>query len=91
MDSVDGAIEFSHTGPAMKIERGYAQHDGSRNDKGAVSYSREMLKKAKAQGKGVYVVEYVGGKTASSVKAQARKDGFVPTVGHRDLKSATDE
>jgi cysteinyl-tRNA synthetase len=67
------------------------KHDGSRNDKGAVSYSREMLKKAKAQGKGVYVVEYVGGKTASSVKAQARKDGFVPTVGHRDLKSATDE
>lgn len=32
MDSVDGAIEFSHTGPAMKIERGYAQHVGSRNE-----------------------------------------------------------
>lgn len=67
------------------------KHDGSRNDKGAVSYSREMLKKAKAQGKGVYVVEYVGGKTASSVKSEARKDGFVPTVGRRDLNSATDD
>jgi serine/threonine protein phosphatase PrpC len=32
MDAVDGAIEFSQTGPAMKIERGYAQHVGSRTE-----------------------------------------------------------
>jgi serine/threonine protein phosphatase PrpC len=32
MDALDGAPEFSHTQPAMKIERGYAQHVGSRNE-----------------------------------------------------------
>jgi PPM family protein phosphatase len=32
MDALDGARKFSHIGPAMKIERGYAQHVGSRNE-----------------------------------------------------------
>jgi serine/threonine protein phosphatase PrpC len=32
MDALDGAPEFSHINPAMKIERGYAQHVGSRNE-----------------------------------------------------------
>src|SRR6185503_4455362 len=32
MDALDGVPEFSQIRPAMKIERGYAQHVGSRNE-----------------------------------------------------------
>lgn len=65
-------------------------HDGKRNAADGVRHSTKLLKKAKAKGKGVYVVEYVGGKTARSVKDEARKDGFVASTGERMLKSATE-
>ncbi len=66
-------------------------HDGRRNRAEGVKWSKTLLKKAKDQGKGVYVVEYVGGKEASRVKDEARKDGFVASTGDRMLKTATDE
>ena len=66
-------------------------HDGRRNSKESVDWSRKLLKQAKAQGKGVYVVEYVGGKTAADVKSEARRDGFVASTGRRDLTTATED
>lgn len=66
-------------------------HDGRRNSKEAVAWSRKLLKQAKAQGKGVYVVEYVGGKTAASVREEARRDGFAASTGRRDLSTASDD
>jgi cysteinyl-tRNA synthetase len=66
------------------------QHDGKRNAADGVRHSTKLLKKAKAKGKGVYVVEYVGGKTARSVKDEARKDGFVASTGDRMLRAATE-
>lgn len=66
-------------------------HDGRRNSDEAVRWSSNLLKKAKAKGKGVYVVEYVGGAEAARVKSQARKSGFAATTGKRALTSATDD
>lgn len=64
-------------------------HDGRRNTNDGVRWSKSLLNKAKEKGKGVYVVEYVGGKTAAKVKDQARKDGFVASTGERALRVAT--
>lgn len=66
-------------------------HDGRRNNADGVRWSKNLLQKAKAKGKGVYVVEYVGGETAKRVKDEARKDGFVASTGGRALTEATDE
>lgn len=66
-------------------------HDGSRNSKDAVRHSANLLKKAKANGKGVYVVEYVDGSNAKSVKDAARRDGFVASTGRRKLDVATED
>lgn len=66
-------------------------HDGRRNSKESVAWSKQLLKKAKDNGKGVYVVEYVGGKTAEGVKSEARRDGFVASTGRRDLATSTDD
>ena len=66
-------------------------HDGRRNSNEAVRWSSNLLNKAKAKGKGVYVVEYVGGAAASSVKSEARRSGFAATTGKRALSSATDD
>ena len=65
-------------------------HDGRRNNSGAVKASVDLLKKAKAKGKGVYVVEYVGGQSAKKVKDEGRKNGFAVTTGGRNLSDATD-
>ena len=67
------------------------RHDGERNNEGAIKASVNLLKKAKAQGKGVYVVEYLNGDTAKRVKQQARRDGFVASSGERSLKQATED
>lgn len=67
-------------------------HDGRRNNREAVRASERMLKQAKAQGKGVYVLEYVQGETAKSVRSQAKRAGFaVSTTGRRDLKTASED
>jgi cysteinyl-tRNA synthetase, unknown class len=65
-------------------------HDGRRNNSGAVKASVDLLKKAKAKGKGVYVVEYLGGQSAKKVKDEGRKNGFAVTTGGRNLSNATD-
>ncbi len=66
-------------------------HDGRRNNAGAVSSSVKLLKKAKAKGRGVYVVEYLDGERAKRVKSEARKDGFAATTGRRSLDTATED
>jgi cysteinyl-tRNA synthetase, unknown class len=65
------------------------KHDGGRNSKQSVRWSANLLKKAKTQGKGVYVVEYVDGQNANNVRNAARRDGFVATTGRRKLDQAT--
>lgn len=65
-------------------------HDGRRNAQDGVKWSKSLLNKAKAKGRGVYVVEYVGGERAKKVKDEARKDGFVASTGDRMLTSATE-
>lgn len=67
------------------------KHDGRKNSDESVRWSAKYLKKAKAQGKGVYVVEYVEGQTAQSVKNAARRDGFVASTGKRKLDTATED
>lgn len=66
-------------------------HDGSRNNKGAVKASVDLLKKAKLRGKGVYVVEYLDGEHAKRVRNEASRDGFVASTGRRKLDSATQD
>lgn len=66
-------------------------HNGARNNEGAIKASVDLLKKAKANGKGVYVVEYLKGDQAKHVKTQARRDGFVASSGERSLKEATED
>ena len=66
-------------------------HDGSRNNKGAVKASVDLLKKAKLRGKGVYVVEYLDGEHAKRVRNEASRDGFVASTGKRKLDSATQD
>ena len=66
-------------------------HDGSRNNKGAIKASVDLLKKAKLRGKGVYVVEYLDGEHAKRVRNEASRDGFVASTGKRKLDSATQD
>ncbi len=52
---------------------------GRRNDDADIDTSRKLLRKAKDEGKAVYVVEYLKGegRSASKAKAEAERDGFV--------------
>lgn len=61
------------------------RHDGSRNPATMVSGSLQLLNRAKARGKKIFVVEYLSGSTASSVAAEIRKQGFVPNFAGRNL------
>jgi cysteinyl-tRNA synthetase len=63
-------------------------HDGRRNSSGDIAESVRMLKAAKSRGKSIFVIEYLSGGTADSVRAEIRRHGFVPTFGPRDLRSA---
>lgn len=65
-------------------------HDGKPNTAAGVRWSTKLLQKAKSQGKGVYIVEYVHGKKARRVKDEARRDGFVASTGERLLRTATE-
>lgn len=61
------------------------KHDGGRNPASMVSGSLQLLNRAKARGKKIFVVEYLSGSTASSVAAEIRKQGFVPNFAGRNL------
>jgi cysteinyl-tRNA synthetase, unknown class len=50
---------------------------GVRNSDADVSASRKLLKRAKDEGKAVYVVEYLSGESSARAKASSRRDGFV--------------
>jgi len=62
-------------------------HDGRRNSKGDIQASVNLLKKAKAQGKDVIVVEYLSGSAADNAAKEIRSNGFKPTVAPRSLNS----
>lgn len=65
-------------------------HNGRRNSKGDIDASVNLLKKAKAQGKAVHVVEYVNGGSRSQAEQEIRKQGFVPAFAPRQLNRATE-
>ena len=62
-----------------------ANHTGNRNPGGMVSASVGLLKRAKAKGKSIFVVEYMSGGTASRVAEEIRAQGFVPSFAGRSL------
>jgi len=64
-----------------------ANHSGNRNPSGMVSSSVGLLKRAKAKGKAVFVVEYVSAGSASSVAGEIRRLGFVPNFAGRSLSN----
>lgn len=63
-------------------------HKGSRNSGADISHSARLLKSAQSQGKKIFVIEYLKGSTADSVRNEIRKLGFVPFFGPRDLRGA---
>ena len=62
-------------------------HKGSRNSSGDIVHSTKLLRSAQAAGKKIFVIEYLKGSSAESVRSEIRKLGFVPFFGPRDLKS----
>lgn len=67
------------------------KHRGERNSQSDVNASKSYLNAAKAQGKAVFVVEYLDGGVASKVADEARRDGFVPnTRATRNLSKSAD-
>ncbi|MCB1505737.1 MAG: endo alpha-1,4 polygalactosaminidase [Hyphomicrobiaceae bacterium] len=60
-------------------------HDGRRNSEGDIAESERYLKRAKAKGKSVMVVEYADGEAGEEAKSRARSKGFVPTTARREL------
>jgi cysteinyl-tRNA synthetase, unknown class len=62
-------------------------HKGTRNTVANVNWSAGKLKLAQNAGKKIFVIEYLKGDAANNVRAEARKYGFVPFFGPRDLKS----
>ena len=63
------------------------KHKGERNSPASVAWSSGKLKLAQNAGKKIFVIEYLKGDAANNVRAEARKYGFVPFFGPRDLKS----
>ena len=62
-----------------------ANHSGNRNPGGMVSASVGLLKRAKAKGKSIFVVEYMSGGSASNVAGEIRAQGFIPSFAERSL------
>lgn len=60
-------------------------HDGRRNPAGMVSESLRLLQRLKARGKTIFVIEYLTGSTAESVRGEIRRAGFVPFFSNRSL------
>lgn len=65
-------------------------HDGRRNSKSDIQASVALLKKAKAQGKAVHIVEYVDGKSRAQAESEIRSQGFVPAFAPRHLGRVKD-
>jgi cysteinyl-tRNA synthetase, unknown class len=64
-----------------------AAHNGQRNPSAMVAGSLSLLKRAKARGKAIFVVEYLSGGSAESVAAEIRRQGFVPNFAGRSLSN----
>ena len=62
-----------------------ANHSGNRNPGGMVTASVGLLKRAKAKGKSIFVVEYLNGGSASRIADEIRAQGFVPSFAGRSL------
>ena len=61
------------------------KHDGGRNSSGDISSSVRDLQRARSAGKAIFVIEYLKGGSAESVRAEIRKQGFIPFFGPRNL------
>lgn len=61
-------------------------HDGRRNSSGDIRASSALLKRARARGKAVFVVEYLRGSGAERIAAEIRAQGFVPNFAPRGLE-----
>ena len=62
---------------------------GIRNNDADINASRKLLKRAKNEGKAVYVVEYLTGQSSSKAKSASARDGFVGnTHASRNLEKA---
>lgn len=64
-----------------------ANHSGGRNPGNMVSASVGFLKRAKAKGKTIFVVEYLSGDMATRVGQEIRAQGFVPNFAGRSLSN----
>lgn len=64
-----------------------ANHSGNRNPGDMVSASVRLLKRAKAKGKTIFVVEYLSGEMAARVGQEIRAQGFVPSFAGRSLSN----
>jgi cysteinyl-tRNA synthetase len=62
-------------------------HNGARNPGGMVKASVDLLQRARARGKSVFVVEYLSGSSGSSVAQEIRRQGFVPNFAGRSLSN----
>ncbi len=60
-------------------------HDGRRNSAADISSSVRDLKRAQAAGKAIFVIEYLSNSNADGVRAEIRKQGFIPFFGPRNL------
>ncbi len=54
-----------------------AKGKGVRNNEADVNTSRKLLKRAKDEGKAVYVVEYLSGENSARAKVSSQRDGFI--------------
>ena len=61
------------------------KHDGRRNASGDISSSVRDLKRAQAQGKAIFVIEYLKAANAETVRSEIRAQGFIPFFGPRNL------
>jgi cysteinyl-tRNA synthetase len=59
---------------------------GTRNPSGMIAESMSLLKRAKASGKDIFVIEYLSGAQAEKTRPEIRAQGFVPFFGNRALQ-----
>ena len=59
--------------------------EGQRNSASVVSASLRDLKRAKAAGKAIFVIEYIRGESVERARSEIKAQGFIPFFGPRDL------